>query len=139
MEFRKTDYLLQNAKLLYFQKFTLGVFTNFKVKILKAGFFSEKKKQTKKERKKKKHIHQRFCILVQNQFNLGSISINNQQYFDIFNSLFVHKPGHKLDPKCSFFPQTIRDWNSLTDTLLSAAEGAEDPVAKFTSLVRARD
>ena len=27
--------------------------------------------------------------------------------------------------KCSFFPQTIRDWNSLTDTLLSA-EGTED-------------
>ena len=41
--------------------------------------------------------------------------------------------------KCSFFPQTIRDWNSLTDTLLSAAEGTEDSVAKFTSLVRARD
>ena len=41
--------------------------------------------------------------------------------------------------KCSFFPQTIRDWNSLTDTLLSAAEVAEDSVAKFTSLVRARD
>ena len=32
-----------------------------------------------------------------------------------------------------------RDWNSLTDTLLSAAEGTEDSVAKFTSLVRARD
>ena len=41
--------------------------------------------------------------------------------------------------KCSFFPQTIGDWNSLTDTLLSAAEGAEDSVAKFTSLVKARD
>ena len=39
----------------------------------------------------------------------------------------------------SFFPQTIRDWNSLTDSLLSVAEGAEDSVAKFTSLVRARD
>ena len=38
--------------------------------------------------------------------------------------------------KSSFFPQTIRDWNSLTDSLLSAAEGAEDSVAKFTSLVR---
>ena len=37
------------------------------------------------------------------------------------------------------FPQTIRDWNSLTDSLPSAAEGAEDSVAKFTSLVRARD
>ena len=41
--------------------------------------------------------------------------------------------------KSSFFPQTIRDWNSLTDSLLSAAEGAEDSVAKFISLVRARD
>ena len=33
----------------------------------------------------------------------------------------------------------LRYWNSLTDTFLSAAEGAEDSVAKFTSLVRARD
>ena len=41
--------------------------------------------------------------------------------------------------KSSFFPQTIRDWNSLTDSLRSAAEGAEDSVAVFTSLVRARD
>ena len=41
----------------------------------------------------------------------------------------------------SFFPppQSIRDWNPLTDSLLSAAEGAEDSVATFTSLVRARD
>ena len=41
--------------------------------------------------------------------------------------------------KSSFFPQTITDWNSLTDSLLSAAEGAEDSVAKSTPLVRARD
>ena len=41
--------------------------------------------------------------------------------------------------KSSLFSQTIRDWNSLTDSLLSAAEGAEDSVAKFTFLVRARD
>ena len=41
--------------------------------------------------------------------------------------------------KCSFFPQTIRDWNALPDSLTSSAEGAEDGVAKFTSLVRARD
>ena len=38
-----------------------------------------------------------------------------------------------------FIPQTIRDWKSLTDSLLSAAEGAEVSVAKFTSLVRARN
>ena len=37
--------------------------------------------------------------------------------------------------KGSFFPQTIRDWNSL----VSSAEDAEDCVATFTSQVRARD
>ena len=41
--------------------------------------------------------------------------------------------------KSSFFPQIIRDWNSLIDFLLSAAEGAEDSVAKLTSILRARD
>ena len=41
--------------------------------------------------------------------------------------------------KGSFFPQTIRDWNALPDSLISSAEDAENCVAKFTSLMRARD
>ena len=44
--------------------------------------------------------------------------------------------------KGSFFPRTPRlsgIWNALPDSLISSAEGAEDCVAKFTSLVRARD
>ena len=41
--------------------------------------------------------------------------------------------------KGSFFPQTIRDWNALPDSLISSAEDAEDCVTKFISLVRARD
>ena len=41
--------------------------------------------------------------------------------------------------KGSFFPKTIRDWNALPDSLISSAEDAEECVAKFTSLVRARD
>ena len=41
--------------------------------------------------------------------------------------------------KGSFFPQTIRDWNALSDSPISSAEDAEDCVAKFTSLARARD
>ena len=41
--------------------------------------------------------------------------------------------------KGSFFPQTTRDWNAFPDSLISAAEDAEDCVAKFTSLVRAGD
>ena len=39
----------------------------------------------------------------------------------------------------AFSPQTIRDWNVLPDSLISPAEGAEDGVAKFTSLMRARE
>ena len=41
--------------------------------------------------------------------------------------------------KKSFFPQTIRDWNDLPDSLISSAELSDDCVSKFTSLVRARD
>ena len=41
--------------------------------------------------------------------------------------------------KGSFFSQTIRDRNALPNSLISSAEDAEDYVAKFTSLVRARD
>ena len=41
--------------------------------------------------------------------------------------------------KGSFFPQTMRDWKALPDSLISSAEDAEDCVAKFTSLMRARD
>ena len=33
------------------------------------------------------------------------------------------------DYKGSFFPQTIRDWNALPDSLISSAEDAEDCVA----------
>ena len=39
----------------------------------------------------------------------------------------------------SFFPQTIRDWNNLPDSLISSSELSDDSVSKFTSLVRARD
>ena len=33
--------------------------------------------------------------------------------------------------KGSFFPQTIRDWNALPDSLISSAEDAEDCVASL--------
>ena len=39
--------------------------------------------------------------------------------------------------KGSCFP--IRGWNALPDSLISSVEDAEDCIAKFTSLVRARD
>ena len=41
--------------------------------------------------------------------------------------------------KNSFFPQTIRDWNDLPESLISSSELSDDSVSKFTYLVRARD
>ena len=32
--------------------------------------------------------------------------------------------------KCSFFPQTIRDWNAFPDSLISSVEDVENGVAK---------
>ena len=33
--------------------------------------------------------------------------------------------------KCSFFPQTIRDWNDLPDSLIYSAKMSDDCVSKF--------
>ena len=39
----------------------------------------------------------------------------------------------------SFFPETIRDWNALPASTISPAEGSEDCVSRFTSLMRSSD
>ena len=41
--------------------------------------------------------------------------------------------------KGSCFPQTVRDGTVIQDSVISSAEGAEDGVARITSLVRARN
>ena len=56
------------------------------------------------------------------------------------HSLVFQIPTASKDAyKKSFFPQTIRDWNVLPDSLISSAELSDDFISKFTSLVRARD
>ena len=55
------------------------------------------------------------------------------------NKLNDNDSASKEAYKSSFFPQTIRDWNDLPDSLLSSAEMPDDCVSKFASLVRARD
>ena len=44
----------------------------------------------------------------------------------------------KMSICIAFFPQTIRDWNDLPESLISSSELSDDSVSKFTSLVRAR-
>ena len=56
------------------------------------------------------------------------------------HSLTFQTPRAKTDIyKGSFIPQTIRVWNTLPDSVITSVEGAEHDVARFTSLVRARD
>ena len=41
--------------------------------------------------------------------------------------------------KYNLFPDTLRDWNTLPASIIFSAESSEDPVTRFTSLVRSRD
>ena len=56
------------------------------------------------------------------------------------HSLAFQIPSANKDVyKYSFFPQTIRDWNVLLESLISSSELSDDSVSKFSSLMRARD
>ena len=102
--------------------------------------------QLKRESLRKRRSDSRIIMLYKGLKGAASIPTNDLvppiRHVRNHHSLAFQPPPPFANTdiyKCSFFPQTIRDWNSLTDTLLSAAEGAEDSVAKFTSLVRVRD
>ena len=57
----------------------------------------------------------------------------NQHSHGIANTLSASVEAYT----CSFFPQTIRDWNDLPDSLISFDEITDDCMSKFASLVRA--
>ena len=86
----------------------------------------------------------RFIMLYKGLKDAASISTNDLvppiRRTRNHHSLAFQIPVAGTDVyKSSFFPQTIRDWNLLTGSLISASECAVDSVTKFTSLVRARD
>ena len=55
------------------------------------------------------------------------------------HSMVFHVPYSRTDIyKFSFFPDTIREENALPASVISSADSSEDPVARFTSLVRSR-
>ena len=67
-------------------------------------------------------------------YKLGAVEI-------IINWLF-YTPAARTDIyKGSFFPQTIKNWNALPDSIIPPlnVQGPEDGAARFTSLIRARD
>ena len=100
--------------------------------------------QLKWESLKKRRKNNRLILLYKGLKGKASVPIDDlilktrrarNQY-----SMAFHIPIANTDVyEGSFFPQTIRDWNALPDSLILSAEDAEDCVAKFISLVRARD
>ena len=87
--------------------------------------------QLKWESLKKGRRDSRIIMLYKGLKGAASIPMNDivptNRLVRRHHSLAFQTPFANADIyKSSFFPQTIRDWNSLTDSLLSAAEGAED-------------
>ena len=112
--------------------------------IYETGSMTDILEQLKWESLKKRQRDSRIIMLYKDLKGAASIPTNDLvpliRHIKNHHSLAFQTSSANTDIyKCIFFRQTIRDWNSLTDTLLSAAEGAEDSVAKFTSLVRAWD
>ena len=100
--------------------------------------------QLKWESLKKRRKDSRLIMLYKGLKGAASIPTNDLvppiRHTRNHHSLAFQTPLAWTDIcKSSFFPQTTREWNSLAGSLISASEYAEDSVAKFTSLVRARD
>ena len=56
------------------------------------------------------------------------------------HSMAFRLPSASIEAyKCSFLPQTIRDWNDLPGSLLSTSEMSDYCVFKFASLVRSME
>ena len=105
------------------------------------GIFEELKWEILQLRKGGRIIGKYYCkkvCEVKSKFMQMSLSKNrhcrNQHsmaYQISYASIDVYKK--------SFSPKSIRDWNYLLDSLISAAKVLDNCVSKFTSLLRARD
>ena len=100
--------------------------------------------QLKWESLKKRRKDNRLILLYKGLKGKASVPTNDlipkTRHCRNQHSMAFQTPIANTDVyKGSFFPQTIRDWNALPDSLISSAEDAEDCVAKFTFLMTARD
>ena len=83
---------------------------------------------------KDKDVKNQVCSISQVSNRAMKVISSENQHSLVFQIPTASKNAYKK----SFFPQTIRDWNVLPDSLISSAELSDDCVSKFTSLVRAR-
>ena len=100
--------------------------------------------QLKWESPKKRRKENRLILLYKGLKGKASVPthdliLKTRRCRNQHSMAFQTPPANTDVYKGSFFPQTIRDCNALPDSLISSAEDAENCIAKFTSLVRARD
>ena len=100
--------------------------------------------QLKWESLKKRRKDSRLILLYKGLKGKARIPIDdlipkNRRCRNQHSLAFQIPSASKEAYKSSFFPQTIRDWNDLPDSLVSSAEMSDDCVSKFASLVRSRD
>ena len=105
------------------------------------GIFEESKWEISQLRKGGRIIGSYHCkkvCEVKSKFMQMTLSQNRRcrnQHSMAHQISYASKDAYKK----SSSPQTIRDWNYLPDSLISAAELSDNCVSKFTSLLRARD
>ena len=100
--------------------------------------------QLKWESLKKRRKDSRLILLYKGQKGKARVPTDdlipkNRRCRNQHSLAFQIPSASKEEYKSSFFPQTIRDWNDLPDSLVSSAEMSDDCVSKFASLVRSRD
>ena len=100
--------------------------------------------QLKRESLKKRRKDIRLILLYKGLKSKARIPTDdlipkNRRCRNQHSLVFQIPSASKEAYKSSFFPQTIRDWNDLPDSLISSAEMSADCVSKFASLVTARD
>ena len=105
------------------------------------GIFEELKWEILHLRKGGRLIGSYYCKKVcelKSKFMQMTLSQNRRcrnQHSMTYQISYASKDAYKK----SFSPQTIRDWNYLPDSFISAAELSDNCESKFTSLLRARD
>ena len=95
--------------------------------------------QLKWESLKKRRKDNRLILLYKGLKGKARIPTKTRRGRNQHSLAFQIPSASKDVYQYSFFPQTIRDWNDLPESLISSSELSDDSVSKFTSLVRARD
>ena len=128
---------------------TSGLIYWEKKKFIKRGFLIIPRSQSVRH-SPGKHVRDIYCILLRlillykglkgkARIPTDDLIPKNRRCRNQLSLAFQIPSASKEAYKSSFFPQTIRDWNDLPDSLVSSAEMSDDCVSKFASLVRSRD